>query len=194
MVSNLIRQAKSGLELVVSGNPTPSGRELPEPSPDPPVRDIQRPQEAEMLPKKKQTESETVSLPKENITQINSSNVESYWLQTLEKIEDFMAEYARHYERVAISAPNCLAVTLDSFYKEKCDTPAIKVKFEETFAEIANHRFRIDFVAGDTQQKAGKQPAISKRQKMKDLEQHPLVRQAIDKFDGQIMDVRELKK
>ncbi|MEC9094850.1 MAG: hypothetical protein VX438_19230, partial [Planctomycetota bacterium] len=74
------------------------------------------------------------------------------------------------------------------------DAPSVKNKFEETFAEIANCRFRIDFIAGSDPQLNGKQPTVSRRQKMRDLEQHPLVRKAIETFDGEIVDVRDLRK
>jgi hypothetical protein len=107
-------------------------------------------------------------------------------------LEDIAADYAGNYQSLAISAPNCLAVTLDSFYKEKCEVASVKSKLENTFAEIANQRFRIDFVASKGAANSDKKPVISKRQKMKELETHPLVRKAIEMFDGEIVDIRKM--
>ena len=109
----------------------------------------------------------------------------------LENLEDTTSVYASQYESLAISAPNCLAVTLDSFYKEKCEAPPVKLKLEDAFAEVTQQRFRIDFVASSGRPMAEKKPAISKRQKIKELEQHPLVKQAIETFDGEIVDIRK---
>ncbi|MEC9091293.1 MAG: DNA polymerase III subunit gamma/tau, partial [Planctomycetota bacterium] len=118
MVSSLIRQAKSGLELVISENPNGSAQPFANDKPDTPPR--QHPPTstpAAVDSKKKQANPVSPSPPGENLPRVNSknrpgvdsNNVEALWQQTLEKIEDFIAEYARHYQSIAISAPNCLA-------------------------------------------------------------------------------------
>ena len=229
-ISQLVRQASSGLELVVQTDQRPFENHPPSVqttksastsnSPDAaPTRDSsgakpslqsgaiqpasqsapvaepadsQAPDSAqqENPPKKKHPEAENETVQPRNRIEISGSNIEGYWRETLEKLEDILADYARNYESLAISAPNCLAVTLDSFYKEKCEAPSAKAKFEEAFAEITNQRFRIDFVTSSGQPKAEKKPVMSMRQQRKELEQHPLVRQAIEMFDGEITDVR----
>lgn len=208
-VASVIRQAKTGLKLVVTGQNSAVGTAPSAPVAQPSAAPASaggnapatqsgsssEPAETHSEPpKKKESDQATLNVQSRSTVDVNSGNVESIWRQLLDNLEEFVAEYALNYESVAISAPNCLAVTLDSFYKEKCEAPAIKLQFEDKFAEITNQRFRIDFVAANSRPMAEKKPMVSKRQKMKELEQHPLVRKAIETFDGEITDVRSQGK
>ncbi|MEE2639043.1 MAG: DNA polymerase III subunit gamma/tau [Planctomycetota bacterium] len=208
-VSSLIQQAKSGLELVIRGDQTPAaataGSGTPAraitdddstdraPVPDnPPAKNVspEATVPPQNPPKKKQPADEVTPAEPESPRHVSSQNIEQIWRETLENVEDIVADYASQFESVAISAPKCLVVTLDSFYKEKCEAPSVKIKFEETFARLTRQRFRIDFVASNGKPVTEKKSMISKRQKMKELENHPMVRKAIETFDGEIVDVR----
>lgn len=215
-ISTLLKQAKSGLALTVEGTaarPTSSQAAAdPSTSPEPSTGDsnigakkkevdrpgLERtsastsPDSAGSAPDSKVANDRTAQASKK--IEINNANIETFWREMLQNVEDISSDYASHYESLAISAPNCLAVTLDSFYKEKCEIPSIKSKLEAALQEITQQQIRIDFVAAQAQPVAERKPAVSKRQQMKELEQHPLVRGAIDTFDGEIVDVRKLKK
>ena len=123
---------------------------------------------------------------------VNQDNVESLFRKSISGLEHIAADYASNFERVEMAGADRIAVKIDSFYKEKCEDPQIKKTLEDAFKNIAQRRFRIDFVVNQTQQKP-KSPAMSKRQQMKELEQHPLVRAAITMFDGEILDVRKAR-
>lgn len=219
-VSSLIKQAKDGMPLLVSTsgsvdslpgsqkaslNESPSGSRPPSVMQPPSAKSVgqsagDKPtrllepeiEKSDKKIKKKEIETEESTVRAKNSISVNSANIESIWKQTLAKLEDIAADYAGNYQSLAISAPNCLAVTLDSFYKEKCEVASVKSKLENTFAEIANQRFRIDFIASKGAANSDKKPVISKRQKMKELETHPLVRKAIEMFDGEIVDIRKM--
>ena len=62
---------------------------------------------------KNEIETENSNVQTANPIVVSSANIESIWKQTLAKLEDIAADYAGNYQSLAISAPNCLAVTLD---------------------------------------------------------------------------------
>lgn len=214
-ISRVIEKARSGLEIVVQHAPAVNGPAAgnrstaddsstmqtdsdPRRSPNsgtggtsPSIAPSGKSENREAQAKKKETVETVATVRPTETINLNSANVEEYWRKTLGKLDDILADYASNYESVAISAPNCLAVTLDSFYKEKCDAPAVKAQFENAFAEVTRHKYRIDFVARRDQPAVDKKPAISRRQRIKELEQHPLIRTAIETFDGEIIDIQK---
>lgn len=196
LISALIEAAREGLPLTVNAAATDNRP----PAPSAKIAPNAQTKEIQPTPKNPQPKAETkkkevtrTEIPPsvESAVEINPANIEGYWLKTLEQLEDIAADYAGNYLSLAISAPNCLAVTLDSFYKEKCENPAVKSTLERAFEETTTRRFRIDFVTGAKPAAKVQAKPTTKRQQMRDLENHPLVRKAIDSFDGEILDVRK---
>jgi hypothetical protein len=102
------------------------------------------------------------------------------------------ADYASHYDHLAISAPDSLVVHFRKAYtlhKEVCEQPDRKTQLERQMGQILGGRVRIDMaVMADTEQWAPPPPP-SMFQLMREKESHPWVRQAVDLFDAEVTKV-----
>lgn len=126
---------------------------------------------------------------------LDPSSIEEKWQQTLAEIGGIVAEFAGNYESVAISAPNQLVVRLNAAYnKQWCERPDVKRKLEETMSRLGGRTMRIDFAVSQASPPPPKERPVtmqSQRQKMRDLEQHPLVKEAMDLFGAEIIKVQQ---
>jgi hypothetical protein len=120
------------------------------------------------------------------------AEAERCWRQTLDEIGGMTADFGREYTSVAICGPNQLVVHLKLAYnKEWCSRAEVKRKLEQTMSRLAGRDLRIEFhvePASDTSAKPDRPPATTSRlQKMRDVEKHPLVREAVQLFDAEVV-------
>ncbi|MCI0357161.1 MAG: DNA polymerase III subunit gamma/tau [Planctomycetaceae bacterium] len=122
------------------------------------------------------------------------------WRQTLAELQDMTGDCASKFDSVAISAPNRLVVRFRKDYttaKEFCERPDKRSRLEQTLSRLTGRDIRIDFaVLADESQVAGIQQVaarapVNRRQRQAELQRHPLVRQAIEMFDAEIVTVVE---
>ncbi len=122
---------------------------------------------------------------------LEPSHVAQIWQQVLSRLEDMTGDFASSATSVAISAPNTLVVGFPAPYtlqKESCERPERKDKIEFLLAEITGQKVRIQFQMLPGEAPTTPKPATkSNRQKKRDLEQEPLVRQAMDVFDAEMI-------
>jgi hypothetical protein len=109
------------------------------------------------------------------------------------------ADHGARYERVAISAPNRLVVSFRAGYtldKERCERPDRKLRIEEAIGQVTGKTIRVDFeiLADSSSQNAVPKPVVSKRQRMRQKESEPLVRQAIELFEAEVTDLEERRE
>ena len=124
-----------------------------------------------------------------------AKDVEQQWREALDEIGGLTAECAGNYESVAISAPNLLVVQLKTAYnKEWCDRSDVKQRLERAMSRVAGRKIRIDFSAA-LERKPGpaeQRPAPPSRlQRIRQVEQHPLVQETVRLFDAEIVRVDE---
>ena len=127
---------------------------------------------------------------------VTSESANSIWKQAIAKIEDMTADYAAFCDRVAISAPNRLVASFKASYtlqKESCEKPERKAKIEQALQQVTGQRIHVDFEVRRDEGNAPTrpQPRPSLRQRMRDFEKHPLVKQAIDMFEAEITRIEE---
>ena len=124
-----------------------------------------------------------------------AENVEQQWQEALAEIGGLTAECAGNYETVAISAPNLLVVQLKTAYnKEWCDRTDVKQRLEQAMSRLSGRKIRIDFSAASERQPgpAEQRPtAPSRVQRIRQVEQHPLVQETVTLFDAEIVRVDE---
>jgi DNA polymerase-3 subunit gamma/tau len=129
---------------------------------------------------------------------MDGGSAQAAWQQTLSELQDMTGDCASKYDTVAISAPNRLVVTFRKAYttaKEFCERPDKRSRLEQTLARITGREMRIDFaVSADEPQSIGRPPVaarqpVSPRQRQFELRKHPLVRQAMELFDAEIVTV-----
>ena len=105
-------------------------------------------------------------------------------------MEGMTADFARNYDRIAISAPNRLVVHFKNEYNlEACQRPDRKEQLERALEKQLGRPIQLDFELLPTSPAANKtkKPIVSSRLKMREKESHPLVRQTMDLFDGEII-------
>ncbi len=130
------------------------------------------------------------------LTPITAESVNSIWKQAIAKIEDMTADYAAACDQVAISAPNRLVASFKASYtlqKESCEKPERKARIEQALQQVTGQRIQVEFeVRREESVGPSRQaPRPNLRQRMRDFEKNPLVKQAIDMFEAEITRIEE---
>jgi DNA polymerase-3 subunit gamma/tau len=125
-------------------------------------------------------------------TELNDESAEGLWKQVLEQLGDMTADFASHYDHVAISAPDSLVVHFREGYtlhKEACEQPDRKAQLEKTMARLVGRQVRIDMAVVAEPNRPAPPPARSLFQLKREKEADPFVRQAVELFDAQVTKV-----
>ncbi|MDA1050008.1 MAG: DNA polymerase III subunit gamma/tau [Planctomycetota bacterium] len=157
------------------------------------------PSRAPVAEKKTEKISDTaspVTVANRPAVEITSDSASSIWKQAIAQIEDMTADYAAFCDQVAISAPNRLVASFKASYtlqKESCEKPERKARIEQALQQVTGQRIQVDFeVRRDESSGSSRpQPRPPLRQRMRDFEKHPLVKQAIDMFEAEITRLEE---
>jgi hypothetical protein len=105
---------------------------------------------------------------------------------------------ASKFHGIAISGPNRLVVQFRKDYttaKEFCERPEKRSRLEQTLSRLAGREMRLDFVflPDDAQsavrQQVAARPTVNRRQRQAEMQRHPLVRQAVEMFDAEIVTI-----
>lgn len=117
------------------------------------------------------------------------------WRETLEEISGLKADVAGNYAALAVLQPNQLVVHFKAAYnKDYCERPDVKRELEQTLSRRAGQTIRIDFAVvaePELQRPEKRPPAASRQQRMRELDQHPLVQEARRLFDAEVIRVDE---
>jgi DNA polymerase-3 subunit gamma/tau len=125
---------------------------------------------------------------------------EELWRRTLAHLgeADITTAAAAHGQRATAGTGDRLVVTFSAAYnhsKQACERPERKQRIEQALSHVAGRTMRVDFVvdagAGADAVRAAPQP--NRRQRMIEAQRHPLVRQAIDLFDGEVVEVEQVE-
>lgn len=120
------------------------------------------------------------------------------WRETLEEISGLKAELAGNCAALAVLQPNQLVVHLKAAYnKEYCERPDVKRELEQTLSRRAGRTIRIEFAVAakpDLQPPEKRPPAVPRQQRMRELDQHPLVQEARRLFDAEVIRVEEARQ
>jgi hypothetical protein len=113
----------------------------------------------------------------------------------VEEIGGMMIDMAGNYDSLAIPAPNVLVVGLKATYnKEWCERADVKRKLEQTLAKLAGRSIRIDFAVAEhsvPQPVVRRAASRNQAQRIREIERHPLVQEAVALFEAEIMQVEE---
>ncbi len=117
------------------------------------------------------------------------------WQQTLDALADITADMCRFASKVATSGPNRLAVSFPGEYisqKEFCERQTNRSRIEQALQSVSGAPLRVDFdLLPVTTKPVERVAPTSKRQLLKDRERHPLVQQAMEVFQAEMVDVVE---
>jgi DNA polymerase-3 subunit gamma/tau len=151
---------------------------------------------AEKKTKKIPNTSSPLTVSDRPAAQITAESANSIWKQAITQIEDMTADYAAFCDQVAISAPNRLVASFRASYtlqKESCEKPERKARIEQALQQVTGQRIHVDFEVRreEASGPSRPQPRPSLRQRMRDFEKQPLVKQAIDMFEAEITRIEE---
>lgn len=184
-LAGIVSQLRSGLAPASARPAAASGQ--PPPSAGPAAE-----KKTEKIPEA----SPQLTVPDRPAPLITAESATSIWQQAIAKIEDMTADYAAFCDRVAISAPNRLVASFKASYtlqKESCEKPERKARIEQALQQITGERIHVDFEVRREEAigVSRPQPRPTLRQKMRDIEKQPLVKQAIDMFEAEITRLEE---
>jgi DNA polymerase-3 subunit gamma/tau len=128
----------------------------------------------------------------------------SAWTQALAALSDsgdMAADLGKLAADVAISGPNILAVLFPHQYtyqRSACERPDRKARLEDAVSAAAGQTVRLEFKLGgsapsrETERPVPTAPTlVQKAQRRREMERHPLVRQAMELFDVEVEHVSE---
>ncbi len=126
------------------------------------------------------------------------TQLEAVWRNVLAELGDVTADVAGNYAALEMAGTDQLVVTLKSSYdRDLCRRPERKRRLEQAVLDSTGKRIRLDFRAAESSTASEAAPAVApptRRQRMKQLEQDPLIRSAINLFDAEIVDVKPHKQ
>jgi DNA polymerase III subunit gamma/tau len=141
-------------------------------------------------------ESQSKSGSSLNRPQLDDKSAWQLWSQVIGSIEDTTQDFASRATRVAISGPNRLVAFFEpsySFEKGQCERPERRTRIEAGLAEAFGSPIQVEFqlLEGSSQAARPRTPvrqsAASRRQLMKQAERHPMVSEAIEIFDAEMI-------
>jgi DNA polymerase-3 subunit gamma/tau len=145
--------------------------------------------------------AETATQPDETTVaplELTAQSAERTWRQALADIGGVTADMGGNFESLAISAPNSLVVNLKGAYnKEWCERQDVKRKIEEAMSRLTGQAIRVSFTApheDPPQRTDRRQMAQARWQKMREVEQNPLVQEVVQLFDAEVTGVDEKRK
>jgi DNA polymerase-3 subunit gamma/tau len=126
--------------------------------------------------------------------ELTPENAMAVWRSVVDQVSGLAQDFAKAATAVAISAPNRLVVTFPenyNFAKEQCERPEHKQKLEEAARSVVGTAVALSFEASAPPrleaQPENARRGPSRQQRIADLRSHPLVNEAIQLFEAEIV-------
>jgi DNA polymerase-3 subunit gamma/tau len=204
-------EARPAVEETSSGPESPPAVERRAQSPREAIPERALPQESSASPSGQQKKNEILSTPPaprrepdSSLPAVTLEEAQGYWQKTLAELVgkgEMAGDFAKLGTLTAISAPNTLVVTFQQRYnyqKSSCERADRKSRLESLLSELAGRTLALEFRLGDNDVgppvKATAPPAatlVQKAQRRREVERHPLVRQAQELFEAAVEHVTE---
>jgi len=129
---------------------------------------------------------------------ITAESVREFWEKAINSIDDITADLARFYNHVAIGAPDRLVVRFSNEYnlqKEQCERADRKGRLELALSTMFGRKIQLSFEvmpAGEVLEE--RRVTLNRRQRLRETESHPLVEQARQLFDAEVLEVSENRR
>lgn len=179
-----------------------AGRSTPPSATPPKTPQLPGPQSESTRQKKNEVAAEDGDSPPANPAgqpPLELAAARSAWTQALVALADsgdMAADLGKLATDVAISGPNTLAVLFPHQYtyqRSACERPDRKARLEEAVSAAAGQAVRLEFkLGGSAPPREADKPVTSaptlvqKAQRRREMERHPLVRQAMELFDVEV--------
>ena len=120
---------------------------------------------------------------------LTAENAMETWNRALDGLPGMVADHARQFDAVAISAPNRLVISFKpsyTFAKSVCEKPEHVARFEKTLAAITGQKVRVEFSLAEPDlpheepNRAAK--FVSQHQRIMEVSKHPMIQRAGELF------------
>ncbi len=129
-------------------------------------------------------------------TKINDQNARELYQSAINAMGDMTANMAQRFEKVELVKGKMVVTLLDAYNTNLCSKPERKAKIESAVGELAGEKIRIDFVTTTSRpvETVAAKPKLTRIQQIRELQQHPFVKEAIDLFNCEISDYYHQRK
>lgn len=138
---------------------------------------------------------DVIPLPDGDITAEHASRL---WQAAIRSLDDMTADFARQASKVEPVGSQRLRVVFTEnreLAKRGCEKPERKSKLEQALSRIAARNMQVELLltAAPATEAVAPKPsgAINRRQRQRDAEQNPVIRQLIEMFEAEIVRVDE---
>jgi hypothetical protein len=126
---------------------------------------------------------------------LTSQNARTLWDESLASIKGMTAMHAGRATSIAISGPNRLAIGFPASYtssRSYCERPPQRQELEAALAAVVGETIRIEFREASESRSNNSESTttqIPQAQLKKQVATHPLVKAAMEMFDGTVVAV-----
>jgi len=123
-------------------------------------------------------------------TEITAENATGIYQNAITAMGDMTANMAQRFEKVELDRGKMVVTMLDAYNTTLCSKPERKAKIESAIKELTGKSIRIDFVTTTTPavETVAAKPKLTRIQQIRELQQQPFVKEAIELFDCEISD------
>ncbi len=129
---------------------------------------------------------------------LTAENATATWSRAVDTLPSMAAENAKHFDRVQLAGENHLVIHFKAGYalqKSCCERPDQVARFEKALAEITGQRVRVGFEVEESSGGADSAPKPQKpaspHQRVLQVMDNPMIRQAGELFGAQPTDVED---
>jgi DNA polymerase-3 subunit gamma/tau len=135
----------------------------------------------------------------EDAPRLTAETAAEVWSRALEAMPGLVAEQAKQFSRVELSAPNRLLVFFSPKYalaRSACQRPDQATRFAQALGDVTGGPVRVEFLLTEDEPSGGEpaaapQRAVSPHQRLLEVGRHPMIRRAGELFGAQPINLEE---
>ena len=116
--------------------------------------------------------------------------IEHAWRTALAEVGGLAEGFASEYESLEFCAPDRVLVRLAAEYnKQWCQRPEVKGKIQDALARRLGQKMHVEFAVAESAAAAEarpQRPAPSRHERIRELQKHPLIEEAMRLFDADV--------
>ncbi|MGI9517550.1 MAG: DNA polymerase III subunit gamma/tau [Pirellulaceae bacterium] len=128
---------------------------------------------------------------------LEPGNLATTWNNLLAEIGDLTSDAASNFESIQLQNDRLQVVLKSKLDHDMCNRPEPRQRLETALQEATGKKLRIDFQLADRPEDSTTTPRpvhVSKRQRVKQMEQQEFIKTAMELFDAEITDVQPPRK
>lgn len=129
--------------------------------------------------------------PVASAVHLQPANLELTWRNILAEFSDLTAESAGNFDHLKMEGDRLIVTLKSELDQNMCNRPGPRQRLEDALKQATGTTIRIDFQISKSPAATPPRPQhISRRQRIRNLEQNEFVKAAVELFDAEIVDVK----